>query len=206
MQSPHGGEWSGVRGRFYAWLFSTYTRKALELLVFGNYWTDFRRERQRRIRTGDECVVDLGAGSGNLTLPIARKLRHGQVIGIDPATEMTDFLGNHARRVGLHERVRIVNGDATHTGLADASVDWVVSCNCMHENARPAEIWAETHRILKPGGAAFIVDFRDWHGFHGDGAHGPFSVMQMHTLFVEAGFRNITVTPRRHFAIGIGEK
>ncbi len=205
MSIHHPGEWSGLRGKFHAWFFGTWTRKLLEILFFGNYWTAFKREMFKRIRHGDETVLDIGAGSGNFSLPIARRLKNGIMYCLDSSPEMTDRLQSMARRHASHDRIRVLNLDAGATGLADNSIDWVVSGNCMHEMSDPARIWAEIHRVLKPNGAAFIVDFRDRHGYHDD-AHGPYSIEQLRTLFEEARFKRINVEAQRHFVIGIGEK
>lgn len=200
------GEWNGMRGKFHAWFFSTYTRKCIELLVFGNYWSSFKRERARRIRNGNEMVLDIGAGSGNFSLPIAKKMKQGKVYCLDLSSEMTDFLQKKARQNSLQEVIRILHNDASATGLDDGSIDWVVSGNCMHEMPHPEKILKEMYRVLKPGGAVFIVDFTDWHGYHDGDAHGPYSVQQLKTLFTEAGFKNLSVETKRHFVVGIGEK
>mgnify|MGYP001576223101 FL=1 len=200
------GEWTGLRGKFHAWFFSTYTRKIMELLIFGNYWSSFKKESARRIRHGNEMVLDIGSGSGNFSLPIARKMKQGKVCCLDLSLEMTDFLQMKARHKSLQNAIRILNCDASETGLDDSSIDWVVSGNCMHEMPHPEKILAEVYRVLKPRGAVFIVDFMDWHGFHAGEAHGPYSVQQLSELFSEAGFKNVSVEKKRHFVVGIAEK
>lgn len=37
---------------------------------------------------GDECILDIGCGSGNITKGLAEKVPNGNVIGIDPSSEM----------------------------------------------------------------------------------------------------------------------
>ena len=205
MSTQHPSEWTGLKGRFNAWFFGTYTRKILEILLFGNYWPSFKRELARRIRHGDETVLDIGSGSGNFSLPIAEQMKNGQVFCLDLSTEMTDSLQAKAGKKSLQNRIHVLNRDAGETGLDTGSVDWIVSGNCMHEMSHPEKIWAEMYRVLKPGGAAFIVDFRDKHGYHDD-AHGPYSVEQMQGLFAGAQFRKVCVEPKRHFVVGIAEK
>jgi ubiquinone/menaquinone biosynthesis C-methylase UbiE len=202
----HLDKWTGVSGRFHAWFFGTYTRKALEILLFGNYWSAFRREMAKRIRNGNEIVLDIGSGSGNFSLPIARKMKQGKVICLDLSTEMTDSLQAKAVRQSLRDRIRILTCDARETTLEDNSVDWIVSGNCMHEMSDPQKVWAEMHRVLKPNGALFIVDFRDKHGYEGENAHGPYSVHQMNELFAGADFRNISVKPKGYFVVGVATK
>jgi ubiquinone/menaquinone biosynthesis C-methylase UbiE len=201
----HLEKWTGLSGRFHAWFFGTYTRKIIEILLFGNYWPAFKRELSRRIKTGNEMVLDIGSGSGNFSLPIAKKLTQGKVICLDLSAEMTNCLKAKAAKLSVLDRIQVLTADACETSLDNGSVDWIVSGNCMHEMKEPKSVWAEMHRVLKPKGTVFLVDFRDKHGFEGD-AHGPYSVQQMTDLFAEAGFTNIVVESRGYFVVGVATK
>lgn len=198
-------DWKGWRGVFNAWFFQTYSRKMLEILVFGNYWPTFKRERARRLPHGNEQVLDIGSGSGNFSIPIARRLRQGTVFCLDVSATMNDMLLRVATKHGVRDRINILHADAAATTLPPDSIDWIVSGNCLHEMVRPENAFAEMFRVLKPGGGVFLVDFRDRHGYH-EGTHGPYSVAEMQEYLQNAGFARISVEPNRHFVIGIGSK
>ncbi len=90
-------------------------------------------------------VVDLGTGTGIVArLFAARGL---SVTGVDPNAAMLD----RARAEGGGPTY--VQGEATATGLPDASADLVVAAQAFHWFPIP-ETLVELRRVLRPGGAA----------------------------------------------------
>ena len=77
----------------------------------------------------DAVVVDVGCGTGLVTLPAARICR--SVIGLDASATMLERLSEHARTSGV-ENVSLIHGDMRRLPLPDASVDVVVSCYAFH--------------------------------------------------------------------------
>ena len=199
-------EWSGEKGRKSAKFFASRARRIIERTIFGNYWTSFNNELEKQISTGSELIVDIGGGSGNFSIPIAKKLTSGKITCIDPSSEMTDHLLLQAKELALEKVVEIKNLSALETGFPDNHFDWAVCGNVMHELATPELAFKEIYRILKPGSNALIVDFRNWHGYHGGDSHGPFSVQEFEQLFTQAGFQEIEVKKKRHFVVGTAKK
>lgn len=68
-------------------------------------------------------VVELGAGTGRIAVPIAEA--GVEVIGIDAAPEMLEVARRHAETAGVAERVRLVVGDM-RTFTLDEPVPLVV--------------------------------------------------------------------------------
>lgn len=199
-------EWAGEEGRKKAKLFNSRGRRIIERVVFGNYWTSFNKELITQISTGNEQILDLGAGSGNFSLPIARKLKDGMVTCLDSSIEMTDHLVAMAQKENLQNKIKIINGNAMQLELEDNSFDWAVCGNMMHELSDPLSSFKELRRVLKENGSVFIADFRNWHGYHGGDAHGPFAVKEFIKLFQDAGFQYINVSKKRHFVVGTAKK
>lgn len=116
--------------------------------------------------TGDEVVVDLGAGAGLLAVGAAHRTR-GPVHAVDLFVG-TDLSGNSAARLrdnatreDVAGRVVVHARDVRDTGLPDASVDVVLSTRCLHNLAEPAARRAaldEAARVLRPGGTLALSD------------------------------------------------
>jgi ubiquinone/menaquinone biosynthesis C-methylase UbiE len=95
----------------------------------------------RRGRT----VVDLAAGSGKLTRPLAAL--GCEVIAIEPVAEMRAAIGPTARAL---------DGTAEAIPLPDGSADAVTVGQAFHWFEGPAAL-AEIERVLRPGGALALV-------------------------------------------------
>jgi SAM-dependent methyltransferase len=90
-------------------------------------------------------VVDLAAGSGKLTRPLARL--GCEVIAVEPVDEMRAAIGDAARALA---------GTAEAIPLPDDSADAVAVGQAFHWFDGPAAL-AEIERILRPGGRLALV-------------------------------------------------
>jgi ubiquinone/menaquinone biosynthesis C-methylase UbiE len=177
----------------------------------GNCKSAVQDEFSRLIR-GNEVVLDIGAGTGRFSLAIAKKLSSGKVICLDLSEEMLRNLKRKAEKEGLKERIQILKGEASSSGLGNESIDLVMSNSVFHELLSPGAVLAEMLRVLKPNGWVIISDFRDTRisklicRSHREESHGPFSVHELETLFIQAGLKSVKVSPVRHWVIGIGKK
>jgi ubiquinone/menaquinone biosynthesis C-methylase UbiE len=108
---------------------------------------------------GGETVVDLGAGSGYFTRPLARAVGpKGNVIALDVDARLLDYLRLRAKQEQL-DNVEARKVDAADTGLPRASVDLVFLCNTYHQIQDRADYVRRLAAALKPGGRIVIVDF-----------------------------------------------
>jgi len=109
------------------------------------------------INPGD-TVVDLGSGAGNDCF-VARSIAGdtGRVIGVDFTEAMVTKARANAAKVG-YTNVEFRQGDIEDLPLADGIADVVVS-NCVF-NLVPDKkrAFAETFRVLRPGGHFSISD------------------------------------------------
>jgi ubiquinone/menaquinone biosynthesis C-methylase UbiE len=111
----------------------------------------------RMILGRNHTVVDLGAGTGYFSLPIAEKVR--RVISIDLEPKMLDVLGQRIRLAGV-PNIELLRAEATHIPLADDSMNHVLAAFVYHEVDRPARLMFESSRVLKPGGILTVLDFQ----------------------------------------------
>jgi tocopherol O-methyltransferase len=100
-------------------------------------------------------VLDVGCGIGGPALYLAGP--HGCAVeGITLSAAQAARANEKAQAAGLGERARFVQRDALSTGYADGSFDaiWALE-SLMHIPDRPA-FFAETMRLLRPGGTLAI--------------------------------------------------
>lgn len=102
-------------------------------------------------------VVDIGSGTGLLTLALAP--RAARVYAIDIAAGMSEYLGAKAQSAGLGN-VEVITGSAISLPLVDESADLVVSNYCFHHLSDPDKVRAlrEVKRVLVPGGRFVFGD------------------------------------------------
>ena len=97
---------------------------------------------------GDARVVDVGCGTGQMCLYLARADR--VVVGVD-VTRASLQLGSAAvRRFGL-QHVQFVETDLQQPGLLAGSFDVVYSSGVIHHTADPRASFASLVRFAKPG-------------------------------------------------------
>lgn len=119
-----------------------------------------------RSRTADmarlipgEAVLDVGCGTGDLTLEVARRVgSSGLVAGIDAAPEMVVRARQKAGRRHLAIDFRVEPVETL--SFADQTFDVVVSSLVFHHlpDGLKREALAEIRRVLKPGGRLLLVD------------------------------------------------
>ena len=102
-------------------------------------------------------VVDIGAGTGLLTLPLAEQTAHVWAIDIAPA--MCEYLRTKAASAEL-ENVDVAVASAVSLPLVDASAELVVSNYCFHhlDDAGKERALREAARVLVPGGRFVFGD------------------------------------------------
>lgn len=105
----------------------------------------------------DDVCVDLGAGTGFVTLALAPKV--SSVLAVDIATAMTDTLSRNAAEAGLGN-VRTQAADLATLRLPPASADLIVSNYALHHlpDSGKRALVRDAAGWLRPGGRLVIAD------------------------------------------------
>ncbi|MCL2769561.1 MAG: methyltransferase domain-containing protein [Solirubrobacterales bacterium] len=121
----------------------------------------FRAIRERIVQLAapgeHDVAVDIGAGTGLLTLALAGRVRG--VWAIDSSPAMCEYLRAKAASAEL-DNVAVALADATSLPLVDGCAQLVVSNYCFHEmrDAEKELALGEVFRVLAPGGRLVIGD------------------------------------------------
>lgn len=161
----HDAAVSGMFGRiagFYDLLNHTLS------LGIDYYW---RHVLAKNVRVGStNRVLDLAAGTLDVSLAIRRKYPHVQVPAMDFCPPMLQR-GLHKLKGDNARAIMPVAADAKKLPLPDASVDCVTMAFGIRNIKPRSEAFAEMLRVLTPGGRACILEFgsgseRIWGGLY----------------------------------------
>ena len=148
-------------------------------------------------------ILDIGAGLGHNVLPIAQAFPDAEVIAVDAGAPMLRYGLARAKSMGI-ECVTFIQGDVSDLKdmFEDGSFDWVQSTMFLHETSYKTMpmIFAETERLLKPGGIVLHVEqpqysddmplfeqaMRDWDAFYNN---EPFWT-KMHEVDLDSWMEN----------------
>ena len=104
---------------------------------------------------GKGIILDLGSGTGYLSIEIAKRSPNLQVYGIDLSRQMVKIARRHAKGV---DNAQFVFGNAAGLPFKDSSIDLVVSTGASHHWKTPRLVFDECHRVLRTGKEAWIYD------------------------------------------------
>lgn len=107
---------------------------------------------------GAETVLDYGAGSGVLTVPVAQELPAGIIHAVDESPKMLRLLRERVERTYSYSvRPQLIENN--QVDMANNCVDRVLAVNLLHE-VIGEEALAEIHRLLKSDGFLLVIDWR----------------------------------------------
>ena len=122
------------------------------------------RGREATIEVGEKLglkpglsVLDLGSGIGGPARVLAAHFEV-QVTALDLTPEFGAACAVLNEIAGLADRITVVTGDATATGLPDAAFDRVVTLHATMNIPDKAGVYREAYRCLKPGGLFAFYD------------------------------------------------
>jgi len=113
---------------------------------------------QARIAAGQR-VLDLGAGTGTLTVMIKQACRDADVAGLDGDPGVLTLAREKAAAAGV--AIRFDQGLATALPYDDGAFDRVLSSLVLHHlnSEGKQRALGEAWRVLRPGGELHVLDF-----------------------------------------------
>lgn len=105
-------------------------------------------------------VADIGAGSGVISIKMARKVQPGgMVLAVDIQEEMLSVLSKKVKQLGI-TNIKPVHSTERSPKLEPASVDLALMVDVYHEFKYPYEMLSAIAKALKPGGRVVFVEYR----------------------------------------------
>ena len=150
-----------------------------------------------------QTVLDLGSGGGfDVFLASKAVGATGRVIGVDMTPEMLAKARKNQVK-GEYENVQFRLGEIENLPVADNSVDVIISNCVINLSPEKSRVFAETFRVLKPGGRLAISDVvalaplpekvRTDLALHAGCVAGASVVADLRSMLEAAGFRNIRI-------------
>lgn len=122
---------------------------------------------RRLAASADGPVLELGCGTGRVTLPLART--GAAMVGIDRSAQMLARARTRIRRGKLGDHARLVRGDIRSLPFPDASFPLVLApygiLQSLLKEADLAKTLAAVTRVLEPGGTLGLelaADLPSW--------------------------------------------
>lgn len=138
-------------------------------------------------------IVEIGCGTGNLLLALARRRFDVQMTGIDPDPAALRRARRKADRAKL--QIRFDRAYAGELPFADTSVDRILSAFMLHhlDEEERGRATAEIRRVLRPGGQLHVVDIAGGSSDHGISGHAA-----RHNPSLAGNLVDRTLTALRH--------
>ncbi|MFC8429872.1 arsenite methyltransferase [Streptomyces sp. NPDC057253] len=160
-----------------------------------------------------ERVLDLGSGGGIDVLLSARRVGPtGKAYGLDMTEEMLELALANAEKAGA-TNVEFLKGTIEAIPLPASTIDVVISNCVINLSVDKPAVFAETFRVLRPGGRIGVSDVvaedtltpeqRAERGDYVGCIAGALSLTEYRTGLAAAGFTDIEITPTHSVADGM---
>lgn len=106
----------------------------------------------------DKLYLDVGAGTGDISLEIVRRTPTCRVVGIDRSTGMLEVGHDKVRRRNVDDRVDLIPGDTLQLQFPDNRFDGTITSFCIRNVTERKRALKEMYRVTKPGGKLVILE------------------------------------------------
>jgi len=109
--------------------------------------------------SGNETVVDVGAGSGYFSFRLARAVPRGTVLATDIQPEMVRHMHHKAMSEGI-QNLRVVLGESDDPGVPP-NADLVFVCDVLHHVPNQPAWLGKLASEMKSGARLALVEFKE---------------------------------------------
>ncbi len=102
--------------------------------------------------------LDIGCGTGDLSMELIRQQPSATIVGIDPAEEMLRLAKIKFESKGCFQKIEFASEDACAITFSDNSFDGVISAFCIRNISDRSSAFAEMVRVTKPGGYVMALE------------------------------------------------
>jgi len=110
-------------------------------------------------RQSPKRILDLATGTADLAILLAKKNPQARVIGMDISEQMLAIGKEKVTKQNLENQIDLQFGDAASLPFEDNSFDAVTVAFGVRNFEDLGKGLSEIHRVLKPCGQAFILEF-----------------------------------------------
>jgi ubiquinone/menaquinone biosynthesis C-methylase UbiE len=103
-------------------------------------------------------ILDLGVGTAQILIELARQTPHVHITAVDAAKSMLELAGENIAAANLADRITLIHADAKQLPFADATFHVVISNSIVHHIPEPRAVLAQAVRTCAPGGLLFHRD------------------------------------------------
>ncbi len=117
-----------------------------------------RRFRERFPDFYKGNVADLGCGTADVTIRMARAYPQAYFVGMDGADAMLELGQNAVWEAGLALNILLRNAFLPNHGFNHHFFDAVISNSTLHQMHEPQGLWQTVRELAKPNSPIFVMD------------------------------------------------
>lgn len=139
----------------------TYAQKYDMLLAYNPFYQELHRQVMEEVyalevQAGD-LLIDVGAGTGNYSIEIARAFPKAEVIHLDSNPGMNKLAAKKQMEANLHNH-QILHKPVGEAIILPETVRAIVSIHALYAIPEPKTVLQRFYDWLEPGGHAILVD------------------------------------------------
>jgi demethylmenaquinone methyltransferase / 2-methoxy-6-polyprenyl-1,4-benzoquinol methylase len=122
----------------------------------------WRRKGVERLSTKPGgFYLDVGCGTGDISLEILRQCPASRVRGIDPSAGMLELGRRKVESGGLAHAITLEEGNVLELAYDDNSFDGAIASFCIRNVTDRRRGLSEIQRVVRPGGVLVIVELTE---------------------------------------------